>query len=611
MNLPVSARSYPCVAAFVTLFCALLASLVHARPAAAQPLGDLVVVPFGGPDLARTVEIIPMLEAELAGARLPLVSLHDARDRFAARSRPPAMPTETDLDVLAQKAREATEHVAFGRTAAAQKSVREVISRAERALESLNRETATARNVLDACLSLVRSSLQSSKRELALDQATRCRRLVPDLAPAEDAHPANVVGVLAEADNLLRRMRIGKLTVRSAPQSHCAVYLNGRQLGSTPFRIDRAAAGEYRVQVECGRNVGRVHVVQLGDEPVELTVDSDLDRAVASEPRLLLRYPDTRTARAQAPQHAAQVGRDVGVDDVLLVEVTADRAELLRINVLQQRLLGRAQVTFHDTHGFAQPALARAIEQLAQGRDDPPADPPPPEPHPAPEPASPPPSPQVEAPPPPPAPTQRPVLAPASPSLPREVRSRRLRRAGLGLLAPAVALYALGIATEWRAQHLEDDALRLAYRPPPADPAQATVRARKLDALQSDYERARKLRWLGLGGGAVGALAASFLVSPRVPPWWSYGLGVAGLGLVGAGAYEIAARDRCALRGEDGMCRRKRGTEARGALLLAAAAPLLTVPLAQSLGAYFRSGSVHARAAPTRGGLELALHLSF
>ena len=56
------------------------------------------------------------------------------------------------------------------------------MARAERTLESLNRETARARQLLDACLSLVRSALHENHRDQALEQAMACRRLVPDLA---------------------------------------------------------------------------------------------------------------------------------------------------------------------------------------------------------------------------------------------------------------------------------------------------------------------------------------------------------------------------------------------------------------------------------------------
>jgi hypothetical protein len=246
--------------------------LLFTQVAGAQPMGEVVVVPYGTQDLDASLSATSALEGELSNARVSLIPLHDARDRFTARSRAPQTASDSDLDVLARAAHDAVEHVAFGRTAAAQKSVREVIARAERTLESLNRETSTARQILDACLSLVRSALQAGKRDLALEQATRCRRLVPDLMPSEDAHPANVVGVLMEADNLLRRMRIGQLTVTSAPENGCSVYVNDRHLGTTPFLLERAAAGDYRVQVEC--NVARVHVMQLGDHPVNLLVDT-------------------------------------------------------------------------------------------------------------------------------------------------------------------------------------------------------------------------------------------------------------------------------------------------------------------------------------------------
>lgn len=199
--------------------------------ALAQPMNDVIVIPVSTPGAEQALSAASTFEAELAAARVPIISQHDARDRFRARSRTPREPSDSDLEALGHATQEAIEHVAFGRTAAAQRSVREAISRAEKALESLNRETATARQILDACLSLVRSALQEGKRDLARDQATRCRRLVPDLTPSRTAHPADVIGVLAEADDLLVRMHTGYLAVHSAPEQNCSVYLNGRHLG--------------------------------------------------------------------------------------------------------------------------------------------------------------------------------------------------------------------------------------------------------------------------------------------------------------------------------------------------------------------------------------------
>src|ERR1700712_5725059 len=167
---------------------------------------------------------------------------------------------------------------------------------------------------------------------------------------------------------MLRHMRIGHLTVTSAPESNCSVYLNGRHLGTTPFQLDRAAAGDYRVQVECSRTVGRVHVVQLGDQPVSLRVDTQLDRAVASDPRLLLHYTNRAQARELGVSHAVQLGQEVQADDVLLLQVHDDQVEVQRVQVAQQKLVARVRVPWTSPHGFARPALEAAIAALAEGR---------------------------------------------------------------------------------------------------------------------------------------------------------------------------------------------------------------------------------------------------
>jgi hypothetical protein len=572
--------------ALLAIFC-LSTGLAHA-----QPLGEVVLVPFGTGELAGALAATATLESELGDARVSLIPLHDARDRFTARSRPPQTASDSDLDVLARAAHDAIEHVAFGRTAAAQKSVREVISRAERTLESLNRETATARHILDACLSLVRSGLQSGKRDLALEQATRCRRLVPDLMPSEDAHPANVVGVLAEADNLLRRMRIGHLAVSSAPESGCAVYLNGRHLGSTPFRLDRAAAGDYRVQVECNRTLARVHLVQLGDQPVSLLVDTQLDRAVASDPRLLLRYASQREANEQGISHAVQLGRELGATDVILVAQREGEAELLRVHVDQQRLVARATVPWTERHGFPRAGIERAISTLAEARIEgspglkQSADPVPraavqPEPAVEPEPTPPvAPLPTVDSEPS--AALEPSADAPAPAARESHGSSRSLRRiVGYSALAVGVVFAAVGVGYEVRAKQVGNDLSEVET----ASVLPGTPEAQRLSTQQADFDRARELRWLGLVGPALATVTVFTLIEPRVRvPWWGYALAGAGVGLVVAGAVDLARRNDCDLYDtEEGSCRSPRASEGRGGMLVAAALPFLSVPLAQWL----------------------------
>jgi hypothetical protein len=338
-------------------------------PCSAQPLGKTVLVAHGVGDLRAAITALPQLESQLSARRVPIISMHDARDRLHARSRAPQAPSASDLDTLAKEAQQAVRHVAFGRSAAAEKSVREIVALAERSLESFNRETATARQLLDACLALVRASAHDGKRDLAIEQAMHCRRLVPDLSPNESSHPANVIGVLAEADDQLRRMRVGSLRVHTQPESGCAVYLNGRHLGTTPFALDRASVGEYRVQAECDESKpGRVHIVELGDEPVELTIDTGFDAAIVTEPRLALRYASEAAVHAELVEHAIQLGRAVRAEEVLLLSVGAGEAELLRVQVRHERLVGGVALARTAKVEFEADSLALALDALAQGR---------------------------------------------------------------------------------------------------------------------------------------------------------------------------------------------------------------------------------------------------
>jgi hypothetical protein len=100
------------------------------------------------------------------------------------------------------------------------------------------RDSDVARHVLDACLAVVRVDLQERDRVLAVHDAHRCRRLVPDLAPRESTHSAQVVGALAEAENELRRAGAGALSIETGASQPCAVFVNGRRLGTAPFRYE-------------------------------------------------------------------------------------------------------------------------------------------------------------------------------------------------------------------------------------------------------------------------------------------------------------------------------------------------------------------------------------
>jgi PEGA domain len=592
MTTPLLPRLPALLAICLITFAALAAQVGVAH---AQPMGKTVIVPFGVPDGRDALSPADALESDLTRRRVRLVSMHEARDRFTVRSRTPLVASESDLDILAKEAREALQHVAFGRTSAAEKSVREVIQRAERALESLNRETARARQILDACLSLVRNSLHDGKREEALDQAMRCRRLVPDLAPSDSAHPANVVGVLAEADDLLRRMRTGKLTVKSQPDTNCSVYLNGRHLGTTPFVLDRAASGEYRVQVECAAGKpGRVHTVQLGDEPTSMVVDTAFDRAVYSDPRLFLSYESERAARRFLVEHAVSVGRETRAEDVVLLRVQGDVAELVRVLVAQNRMVGRARATFTSA-GFERASLSKAIAALSEGRiESEPLGTLEPEPVLAPTAA--------------PAQGVAPAAAPAAAVASAEAAPTAegayptwRKRTGYAMIPLALVFAGVGFGLDAWAQSLNSK-LEDGHAIDMFSPGQ-----------QQQYDSVSAASYVGLASAPLGVAAVALLAEPRASvPWWSYTLGVVGLGLTGFGIYEVAVVDQCTLStqadpmtGQTSVCLHKRDTQRLGILLVAASVPLISIPIFHLVRKSSASAQVSALHVP--GGATLSL----
>ncbi|MFT3926778.1 MAG: PEGA domain-containing protein [Myxococcales bacterium] len=576
----------------------------HAR-VQAQALGRLVVVPHSVHELTEAEQrTADSLESGLTARRIRIVSMHEARDRAQAQSRPPASPDNSDLDVLAREAHAALEHVAFGRSAAAQRSVQEVLSRAERALENLNRETKTARHVLDACLALVRNALARDERRDALAEAMRCRRLVPDVSPSEMLHPASVIGVLAEADDQLRRMRIGRLTVESKPDSGCATYVNGRHLGVTPFRLDRAAAGEYRVQVECGRAQGRVHIVQLGDDAVDLLVDAEYDRALRSGSRLALIYESDKDRKRLVDAHGGQLAKSVRADEAILVSVDGGDAYLTRVSASDGRVLGRARFAWLSAEGNESPALEAALDALFEGRMDPAST--------APaavaatgtvsegdvataeQPAG------VEE------HVQAELSVGPSPHAQKaddpKARTRKLRIVSGVLAGVGVGLMAVGIAEEMKRERIDVDI---------SDEASAPGKDQaKLEKLNDDYSKAADLRWIGVAGGALMSAAVPLMridVKNGVP-WWSYAIGAGGVGLAAWGAVDLTKNGQCELYLDDG-CIKHHDTLGRGALALAAAAPLLTFPIAHLLewGLTKNESNTQAYVAPTSTSIQLVV----
>jgi hypothetical protein len=320
--------------AFAVALAASLAAPAPARaqpappPARAQAAPEWLLLPStdgrtaaGERSPARTA--VAALNAALAG-RPRVYDTKQARSRFEQRgSTAPLMVSHSDLDALARDAQMALYHVAGGLHAKARDDVERTIARADKVLESLNRESLAAQQLLDACLYLVRAYLDGKDRERAREQALQCRRLVPDVEPDGTMHPPDVIGVLAEAEAQLRLRSPGSLRIESTPPG-CAVFVNGRRLGTAPLELPQLGPGEYRVQAECEEGMpGRVHRATIGSTRVVVRIDTRFDAAVQTSLGLALRYPSAEEQRAHAYGDAVEVARVVGVTDVVLASVVA------------------------------------------------------------------------------------------------------------------------------------------------------------------------------------------------------------------------------------------------------------------------------------------------
>jgi hypothetical protein len=366
-----------CVALVLSLTC-LLVTTAGVGVARAQE-GEWLILPSS---VAHEAEGVPtsrraaqQLARALASGTPRLFAPERARARFEQRgSTAPLMVSHGDLDALARDAQMALYHVASGLPTKARQDVERALSRADKVLESLNRESLAAQQLLDACLYLVRAHLQINDRQRARDQARECKRLVPDIEPDGTMHPPDVIGILAEAEAELRIREPGSLRVESTPEG-CAVYINGRHLGESPYELPQLGPGEYRVQAECeeGR-AGRVHRVTLGTARVIKRIDTRFDAAIQTSLDIALRYDSAEAQRVHAYADALEVGRTVGVAEVLLALPIMDEkgqattlVQVDRIRMRDARLVGAVRLSVDNSGAIEAEALAGAARDLRAG----------------------------------------------------------------------------------------------------------------------------------------------------------------------------------------------------------------------------------------------------
>lgn len=545
-----------------------LAMLSFANRAAAEPWMVVPVVVGMADDAQLSASrASPAVGAALT-RRVRVIPGATARERFEAHgSSEPVAATHSDLDHIARDAQQALYHVAMGLYRNASYDVERVMERAERALESLNRESLAARQLLDACLFIVRARLQERKGDLARKQALECRRLVPDIEPDASMHPPIVIGELAAAEAALEQQRPGSLRVSSQPAG-CPVFIQGRNLGQTPLELPRLSPGEYRVQVECiPGQYGRVHRVTLGQNRAVLHVDSQLDTAVHTAGVISLRYASEPARNRLALAHASEVARAVGAARLALLwpePGSADRVRIAAVEVRGGRILAQAIVRVNEAGDIARGDEALAALLAGRSFD-----------WSATEPVT------LEAP----APVALVNAVPQAIDSALAIEAEQASPAGDAPLESGASIAAWAVAGVGVAAHLTGWALYV----------------RQL-SLEEDYRKVRNLpdgsearRRLGraddlalypplvAGAGALLTTASLWFVLPEraepAPPAWAYVVGGGGLALAGAGAFLLVHGAGCDDFDRFGRCDDVLTSTRFGAMLLGTALPLLSVPL--------------------------------
>ncbi len=288
--------------------------------ASAQPREPIWVVTRGEPtgELEQARERV----AEALANEGTVLDPQRMREIFEARiSSPPTHITQRQINEWATQSRNALHSLARADYDAAREELLRAQRLSQQAAEELNREADRAREVLDTCLYMVRALIETGDESRAVAQARECRRAVPQVQPSRFRHTPEVRAILERLESE-ETGEVGNLRVNSTPPG-CRVRLNGIEVGRTPFSMADLALGEYRVQVECGEERGRVHRVRLEGLLTTLDVDTVFERETHSRPVFI-------DDNERAPAHAARMARLLGASVYLVEAVGAGQFRVHR-----------------------------------------------------------------------------------------------------------------------------------------------------------------------------------------------------------------------------------------------------------------------------------------
>lgn len=202
--------------------------------------------------------------------------------------------------------------------------------------DQLNHETQRARRRFHICLLTAHLFSKGGFQNEAFEQIRKCARDFPGLEPEQSPYlPDSIRKFFAHAHEELARIRPSTVHVDLENYSvkDCRARVNGLDRGPTPATVDEVRTQRVRIQVDCGKQPGRIYDVALEPGDNSFRIDPDLDRAVLTSPALGLKYAGTQAASNSRLLHSLRLARAVGAAYVLQIY----NRELHRIDVATRR----------------------------------------------------------------------------------------------------------------------------------------------------------------------------------------------------------------------------------------------------------------------------------
>lgn len=211
------------------------------------------------------------------------------------------------------------------------KAAIEVLTRARTELEGISEGLAAQVRLREEFLRtqmlLARSNLDAGNEEKALEVLREVVRVYGDNldVTAKTYHP-RIVSMFQKARRQMSSQRTTALTVEAGDAKGCVTLLNGRVLdGAPPREYKGIHPGMHYAQVRCAGRESMIHKIDLGLLPRRETFDIEFEAALrAGDQHLGFVFRDAATADRQLPVFAAELGRMLGADHVVVVSLVPD-----------------------------------------------------------------------------------------------------------------------------------------------------------------------------------------------------------------------------------------------------------------------------------------------